>query len=82
VALLPVEREALLGRQGAQPQLSRDEEVLAHLVADGRSSREIAQRLHLSKRTVERRSAHLRQRLGAATTAELMALLIRHGFGS
>jgi DNA-binding CsgD family transcriptional regulator len=45
-------------------------------VADGLSSREIAERLSLSVRTVEMHRARAMKALGAKGTAEMIALVI------
>ena len=57
---------------------SREVDVLA-LVADGLSNREVAARLHLSPRTVERHVGTLLDRTGAADRAALRDVARRHG---
>jgi DNA-binding NarL/FixJ family response regulator len=52
---------------------SRELEVL-RLLADGASNKEIASRLYLSPRTVERHVANLSVKTGAARRSELIAL--------
>jgi len=78
VPLLPEEAASVL--DGSLPELSEDVEELARLVAGGMSVTEMARRLHLSHRSVQRRLARLRLRLGVETTAQLAALLARRGF--
>lgn len=50
------------------------------LVARGLPAYEIAKTARLTSRTVYRRLAHLRERFGVATNAELCAELARRGF--
>jgi DNA-binding NarL/FixJ family response regulator len=50
--------------------LDEEQEQLLELLARGMSVREAAKRLHLSRRTAERRLAEARAALGAATNAE------------
>ena len=58
--------------------LPEDEEFL-RLVASGHPTRDIARLLGLSRRTVERRIADLRERFEVETTPQLVALLTRRG---
>jgi DNA-binding CsgD family transcriptional regulator len=59
----------------------REAEVLA-LLAEGRSTREIAARLYLSPKTVERHIANLAGKVGVGGRAELVAYAARHGVGA
>ena len=56
----------------------REREVL-HLLAEGQSSAEIAQRLTLSRRTVEAHRARVMRKLGLSTPADLARFAIRRG---
>jgi DNA-binding NarL/FixJ family response regulator len=56
----------------------REREVL-QLVVEGRANREIAELLSLSVKTVENHKAHLMEKLGVHTTAELVQFAIRKG---
>lgn len=56
----------------------RQREVL-QLIAEGRSSAEIAQMLHVTERTVRAHRVHLMDRLGVHTIAELTQYAIRRG---
>lgn len=56
----------------------RQREVLQR-IAEGRSTREIAQTLHLSVKTVETHRAELMRRLGIHDVAGLTRYAIRHG---
>jgi DNA-binding NarL/FixJ family response regulator len=86
--------EALLARlPGARPsvpagllegplgELSRRElEVLA-LVAEGLSNQEIAERLVLSKHTVNRHVSNILRKLGVSSRVAAASLAVRHGLG-
>ncbi len=65
-------------REEARQRLARltpaEHEVLV-LVAEGKTNRQIAQELRLSVRAVEDRRARMMRRIGAATRAELIALV-------
>jgi two-component system invasion response regulator UvrY len=56
----------------------RELQVLKHL-AEGRTSREIAQELHLSAKTVDTYRARLLTKLNLNTTADLIRFALRHG---
>lgn len=69
----------VVGNDPGAPVLSVEErELLAHLVA-GANLGEAARRLHLSRRTADRRLASARRALGARTTSEAVVLARRHG---
>ena len=57
-----------------EPLTAREREV-ALLAAGGRSSRDIADRLYLSTRTVETHLARVYRKLGITTRSELAAAL-------
>lgn len=57
---------------------AREREVLI-LVAQGHSTREIADMLHISSNTVDVHRAHLMQKLDLHNVAELSAFAMRHG---
>jgi two-component system, NarL family, response regulator NreC len=57
----------------------REVEVL-RLIALGHTNAEIAQELYLSVRTVESHRAHIQQKLGRSTRAELVRYALDHGF--
>jgi DNA-binding CsgD family transcriptional regulator len=59
----------------AKPLLSARELEVARLVVEGRTYREIAERLYISPKTVEHHVARMRQRLGLSTRGELLAHL-------
>jgi two-component system, NarL family, response regulator NreC len=56
----------------------REREVL-QLVAEGHTSREISERLHITTRTVDTHRANLMAKLGIHTVAELTKYAIRRG---
>jgi DNA-binding CsgD family transcriptional regulator len=60
---------------------AREAEVLA-LVTTGMTNREIAQRLHLSPRTVEKHVDRLRAKTGTANRTELVAVVLRGARGA
>jgi DNA-binding NarL/FixJ family response regulator len=55
----------------------REVEVLRHIAA-GESNREIAERLSLSVRTIERHIENLYRKIGARSKAEATAYAFRH----
>ena len=57
---------------------AREREVLI-LVAQGHSTREVAEMLHLSANTVDVHRAHLMQKLELHNVAEVSAFAMRHG---
>lgn len=67
--------------EGADPLgvLTLTEQQVAGLVADGASNREIAQRLHLSVKTVEGTLTRIYRKIGVRSRTQLAALLLGHG---
>jgi DNA-binding CsgD family transcriptional regulator len=59
----------------------REAEVLA-LLAEGRSTKQIAARLYLSPKTVERHIANLAAKVGVEGRSELVAFAARHHLGA
>ena len=59
---------------------AREAEVLV-LLADGLTNREIAERVFLSSRTVERHLANVGTKLGTRTRSELVAMAARETAG-
>ena len=80
VRLLPDEAEGLFETGTAAPAISPEEEDLARLVAAGMGAPEIARELHMTPRSVYRRLARLRKRVGARNGTELAAILAKKGF--
>jgi predicted ATPase/DNA-binding CsgD family transcriptional regulator len=59
--------------------LTRREREIAGLVADGLGNREIAERLYLSKRTVDSHVEHIFTKLGFSSRAQLTAWVLERG---
>jgi predicted ATPase/DNA-binding CsgD family transcriptional regulator len=57
----------------AEPQLTRREQEVAGLVADGRSNKDIASRLVISQRTAEGHIEHILTKLGFNSRAQIAA---------
>lgn len=60
------------------PTLSKREKTVLELIAEGLSSPEIAERLHLSGRTVEWHSAKVMNKLGAKNRIQAVVIAIRN----
>ncbi|NNF08359.1 MAG: response regulator transcription factor [Candidatus Eisenbacteria bacterium] len=60
---------------------SREMEVL-QLIAEGHETKHIAEKLHLSAKTVATHRANLTEKLGVRGTADLTKFAIRHGIAS
>lgn len=84
VYVSPAMGEALLRRLGtgpaARPELSPREIEVLRLVAAGRTTREIAEALNRSVKTVETHKQALKTKLGADSPAQLVRLAV-HWFG-
>jgi DNA-binding NarL/FixJ family response regulator len=81
VRLLPGEASRLLSGSHNGPTFDHEDEELANLLADGVRVEDIADRMHMTRRSVYRRIARLRAELGVATVTELATKLSRLGFG-
>jgi two-component system response regulator NreC len=64
---------------GRPDDLSEREVDVLRLIALGHTNSEIAQQLYLSARTVETHRAHIQQKLGLTTRAELVGYALEHG---
>ena len=80
VPLLPEEARQVLGSRPAEPAMTPQEEAVACLVARGLTVDAIARQLGISPRSVNRRLARLRERMGVPSTVELGSALARRGF--
>ena len=60
--------------------LSRREQEILHLVADGLTTQQIAEQLFTSKRTVETHRQNILEKTGAKNTASLIRYAIINGF--
>lgn len=74
---------ALGARLAAEPakgegELSERELEVLRLIALGHTNAEIAEQLYLSVRTVESHRAHIQQKLGLSTRAELVKYALEH----
>jgi two-component system, NarL family, response regulator NreC len=67
-------------RSGPPDDLTDREVEVLRLIALGHTNAEIAQELYLSVRTVESHRAHIQQKLGRSTRAELVRYALDHGF--
>jgi two-component system response regulator NreC len=65
-------------RADADPLSEREREVL-RLLALGHTNQEIAQMLYISVRTAETHRAHIMQKLGLSSRAELVRHALEHG---
>jgi two-component system response regulator NreC len=75
--LVAAEAEARAAAE-ADPLSEREREVL-RLLALGHTNQEIAKMLYISVRTAETHRAHIMQKLGLATRAELVRYALTHG---
>jgi len=82
-----VVRRATLGNRGQTPSSaysmlgSREREVL-QLIAEGKSSAEVAKAMHVSTRTIEAHRHNISKKLGIHGTAELTKYAVREGLTS
>jgi two-component system, NarL family, response regulator NreC len=67
------------GTDGARMLTSREQEVVA-LIAEGYRTREMAQLLSLSHKTVERHRTNLMRKLGVRSATGVVAYAITHGY--
>ena len=67
--------------RGESPLSDREREVL-QMLAEGKSSRMIAERLHVSVTTVDTHRKHIMDKLGFRTIAELTKYAVREGLTS
>jgi two-component system response regulator NreC len=80
IARAVVDGAATPGAEAAShPVLTEREVEIVRLVADGLSSREIADRLCLSVRTVDTHRSHILEKIGVHSIAELIKYAIREG---
>ena len=61
------------------PELTRREQEVLELLADGNSNEEIAEALSISRHTVARHRENLMRKLGLHSRSELVKYAIRHG---
>jgi DNA-binding NarL/FixJ family response regulator len=78
-AVRAVERGDTFPRPPAPGELTPREEEVVKLVAEAHSSKEIAEILHLSEKTVENHRANAMRKLGMRDRVELVRWAIRRG---
>jgi two-component system, NarL family, response regulator NreC len=61
------------------PELSERETEVLRLIALGHTNAEIAEKLYISVRTVETHRAHIQQKLGISSRAELVGCALARG---
>jgi DNA-binding NarL/FixJ family response regulator len=77
LAPLEAERSATAPAERSYTLSKRQREVL-RLVATGKTMKEVASALHLSRRTVEMHKYNMMRSLGLGTTAELIQYFVKH----
>lgn len=65
-------QQCVRGSKGSEPRLSEREEEILHLIALGYTSRQAADKLHLSPKTVDTYRARLMLKLNLSNRAELV----------
>ena len=80
VRLTPEETSQVLEQKKLVLSLPEDDERLLRLCAQGLSAPQMARRLDISERTVERRLERLRKRFDVDSTPALVSLLARLGW--
>ncbi len=81
VPLMPEELEELVVPEDSQRFAPEQEDVVLYkLIAQGLPAPAMARELGIATRSVHRRLARLRERLGVETTAQLAAEFARRGF--
>lgn len=74
------DRGAANGRRGDYSLTQREHDILA-LLAEGRSNREIAQRLYLSEKTVKAHLAAIFRKLGVTNRTQAAMMAVQMGVG-
>ena len=80
VPLMPGEVNQVLRHGNSFSQIPDEDLTILRFLAAGAPVTQVAREMRLPLRTVQRRVARYRDRLGASTTTELAALLARRGF--
>lgn len=80
VPLLPEEYRLLVSTGRVEPQLEAQQAELLELLTEGLTIDQIARRLDVNTRTVQRRLAKLRAHFSATSTADLIVEAARRGF--
>jgi DNA-binding CsgD family transcriptional regulator len=71
------ERRTVVGEYPAD-RLSPRERVIVQLIAEGRTTKEIAARLHISGKTVETHRGNILRKLGLRSAVDLVRYAIRN----
>lgn len=69
-------------KQQKKIELSQRESEILQMISEGKSSKDIAQTIHISIKTVETHRQHIMQKLGAHNVAALTKYAIREGLTS
>ncbi len=77
--LLAVHRQQMGEAVGAYESLTEREREVLHLVGEGHTSAEIAERLVISPRTVDMHRRHILRKLGLSGEAALARYAVQHG---
>ena len=76
---IEAEIETMLENVSAEDELSRRERQVLHLVADGHTSADIAERLSISPKTVDNHRTRIMAKLKVHSVAQLIAHALREG---
>jgi DNA-binding NarL/FixJ family response regulator len=60
--------------------LTMRERIILQLIAEGKTSKKIAEMLYLSKRTVQNHRFHIQKKLNISSTAELIKYALENGY--
>jgi predicted ATPase/DNA-binding CsgD family transcriptional regulator len=78
-ARVPAARPAPIAIESSGSQLTAREQEVADLIARGNTSKEIANALVITERTADTHAAHIRDKLGLRSRAEIAAWVVRTG---
>lgn len=67
-----------LAKSAAHPQITNREQLVLELAAEGHPNSEIAQRLYISRRTVEAHRASVMKKLGLRNQTDIVLYAVRH----
>jgi non-specific serine/threonine protein kinase len=78
----PTEPVLVAGSNATNDMLTAREQEVAVLIAQGKTSKEIADALIITERTADTHAAHIRDKLGLRSRAEIAAWAVRQGLHS
>jgi non-specific serine/threonine protein kinase len=78
----PSSRPSMKIEPGSAGLLTAREQQVATLIAAGKTSKEIADALVITERTADTHAAHIRDKLGLRSRAEIAAWVVRNGVAS